>query len=108
MNKETEKLLAAMDVSDSGILTGKQKFSDIQRVNAILPKHYEVKKSKSPNAIHCVSKIGIRKDIDNEDDEHWSYIFKAFKNHFGTRFKEVNHNVSFCHMDFTIYLSERL
>lgn len=104
--KTTKKLLAAMNVSDSGILTGKQKFSDIQKVKAILPKHYEVKKSNSPNAIHCVSRVGIRKGIDTEDDEHWNYIFKAFKNHFGTRFKEVNHKVCFCHTDFTIYLNE--
>ena len=105
--KESEKVLAAMDVSDSGIITGKQKYSDIQRVKAILPEHYEVKESKLPNSIHCVSKIGIKNGIDAEDDEHWSYIMRAFKNHFGNRFKEVFHNVCFCHTDFTIHLSER-
>jgi hypothetical protein len=31
---ESGKILAAMDVSDSGILTGKQKYSDIQRQRA--------------------------------------------------------------------------
>lgn len=105
--KETEKLLAAIDVSDGGILTGKKQYSDIQRVKAILPEHYEIKESISPNAIDCVSKIGIRKNIDAEDNEHWSYIMQAFKKHFGDRFKEVYHSVCFCHTDFTIYLTER-
>lgn len=104
MDNKAQKILAAMDVSDGGILTGKEKFSDIQRVKAILPDHYEVKESKSPNAIHCISKIGIRKDGDAEDDEHWGYIMAAFKKNFGDRFKEVNHNVCFCHTDFVIYL----
>lgn len=104
---ETEKLLAAMDVSDSGILTGKQKFSDIQRVKAILPEHYEVKESKAPNAIHCKSATGIRKGIDAEDDEHWGYVMQAFKKHFGNRLQEVFHNTCFCHVDFTINLTER-
>lgn len=101
---ETEKVLAAMSVSEAGILTGTKQYADIQKVKAILPDHYEVKESRSPNAIHCVSSVGIRKDIDAEDDEHWSYIMKAFKKHFGDRFSEVFHNVCFCHTDFTIYL----
>ena len=99
---ETQKVLAAMDISDSGILTGK--YSDIQRVKAILPDHYEVKESKSPNAIHCKSKTGIRKSIDAEDEEHWNYIMQAFKKYFGNRLSEVYHNTCFCHVDFTIYL----
>lgn len=102
---ETEKLLAAMDVTETGILT-KCKFSDIDRVKAILPNHYKIEKSKAPNAIHCVSTIGIKKGVDAEDDEHWECIMKAIKKYFGKRFKEVDHNVCFCHKDFTIYLSE--
>ena len=101
---DSEKVLAAMSISDSGILTGKQKFSDIQRVKAILPDHYEVKESKASNAIHCKSKIGIKKNIDSEDDEHWHYVMQAFKKYFGSRFIELSHNVNFCHTDFTIYL----
>lgn len=103
---ETEKVLAAMDVSDSGILTGKQKFSDVQRVKAILPDHYEVKESR-PTAIHCISNVGINKDGE-EDEEHWQYIMQAFQKYFGNRLSEVYHNTCFCHKDFTIYLRKNL
>jgi hypothetical protein len=95
--------------------------ADINFVKTILPDHYEVKESKKKGSIHCKSEIGIRKSpytvhpylleptravtvTDAEDEEHWEYIFKAIKQHFGGRFQEVFHNTCFCHVDFTIYL----
>lgn len=78
--------------------------ADILWVRGLLPEHYTVEESKKPGSIHCVSKIGIKKDIDSEDDEHWEYVFQAIRARFGNRFQEVFHNVCFCHTDFTIYL----
>ncbi len=77
---------------------------DIEFVKGILPDHYEVKESKKAGSVHCKSAIGIRKDIDAEDDETWGNIFKDIKKYFGDRFQEVFHNTCFCHVDFTIYL----
>lgn len=81
---------------------------EIAFVKSILPDHYTVKESKSPGSIHCASPIGIRKGVDAEDDEHWGYVMKALRQTFGERFKEVFHNVCFCHTDFTIYLKKRV
>ncbi len=91
---------------------------DIQFVKGILPEHYEVKESKKRGSVHCKSSIGIRKSpykirvrekdndkgqlgykyrtitvTDAEDEEHWEYIFKAIKQHFGKRFQEVYHTL---------------
>lgn len=88
---------------------------DIQFVKSILPEHYTVQESKKKGSIHCKSPIGIRESpymnqstgkmvTDAEDEEHWEYIFKSLKKHFGKRFQEVDHNTCFCHVDFTIYL----
>jgi hypothetical protein len=100
--EETKKILAAMDVVERASSLFKSSYSDAQRVKVILPDHYSVK--ESVNTIHCVSEIGIKKDIDAEGDEHWSYIMSALKNHFREKFLEINHNVCFCHTDFTINL----
>ena len=81
------------------ILTDK----DIIFVERILPKHYAINRTIAGH-ITCVSKIGIRKGIDSEDNEHWHYIFSAIKNHFKGRFREVYHNVCFCHTNFTIFI----
>lgn len=78
--------------------------ADINFVKSILPDHYEVKESKKAGSVHCKSSVGIRKGIDSEDEEHWSYIMKALQNRFGERLQEVYHNTCFCHVDFTIYL----
>jgi hypothetical protein len=77
---------------------------DIQFVQSILPNHYEVKESKTKGSIHCKSSIGIKQNADDEDDEQWSYILTAIKNHFSTRFQEVYHNTCTFHVDFTIHL----
>lgn len=81
---------------------------DIEFVKSILPSHYDVKESKRPGSIHCVSKIGIRHKIDADDDEHWEYIVAAIKNKFGFRFLEIDHNTNFCHVNFTIYLRKEI
>jgi hypothetical protein len=84
--------------------------TDIEFVKKILPDSYTVKESNKPGSIHCVSKTGIiNKNIlfdDVEDEDHWEYIFKAIKQHFGERFQEVYHNVCFLHKNFTIYLKK--
>lgn len=80
------------------------KEEDINFVKTILPTHYTVQESKRKGSIHCFSKIGIAHKIDADDDEHWEYIVLAIKQHFGTRFLEIDHNTNFCHVDFTIHL----
>lgn len=79
--------------------------SDIQFVKGLLPDTYDVVESKSKvGSIRCISRVGIRHNGDADDDEHWNYIAKAIKKHFGFRFQEIYHNVNFCHTDFTIFL----
>lgn len=119
MNNDFQPTLQQATVASSAGIQ-----EDIQFVRAILPEHYTVKESKKAGSIHCKSAIGIRKSPytgypysdqperavyvdDAEDDEHWGYIFKAIKQHFGERFLEVFHNTCFCHIDFTIYLKAR-
>lgn len=103
--EEQIKVNAALDVCETSIMFGVD--MDIQFVKNILPDHYTVKESNIKGSIHCISDIGIKKGIDSEDDEHWNYIMKAIKKHFGKRFQEVDHNTCFCHVDFTIYLKPR-
>jgi len=81
--------------------------TDIDYVKKILPNHYTVTESKSKGSIHCQSSIGIRKEVDSEDEEHWEYIFQAFKKYFNNRFSEIFCNVCFCYSDFTIYLKTK-
>ena len=76
---------------------------DLSFVQSVLPHHYTVAPSKEPDAIRCMSKTGIRKGADDEDEQQWEHIMNSFRRHFGTRLKEVNANVCFCHTDFTIY-----
>ncbi len=113
---EKMKVQAALDVCETSIMFGID--MDVQFVKGILPEHYDVKESKKRGSVHCKSSFGIRKSPylnqstgtmvkDAEDEEHWEYIFKAIKQHFGERFQEVYHNTCFCHVDFTIYLKER-
>jgi len=91
---------------------------DVQFVKSILPEHYAVQESKKKGSVHCKSAIGIRHSpylnqssgqmvTDAEDEEHWGYVFEAIKQHFGSRFQEVDHNTNFCHVDFTIYLKAK-
>lgn len=80
---------------------------DIQFIKSILPEHYQVKESKKAGSVNCKSSIGIRKGVDSEDEEHWSYIVKSMRGYFGNRLQEVYHNTCFCHVDFTVYLNSR-
>ena len=75
---------------------------DVTYVKDLLPNHYSViGKDKS---INCKSNIGLRMNGSSDDDEHWSYIFLAIKQHFGKRFTEVYHHTNAYHQNFTIYL----
>lgn len=78
---------------------------DISYMIQILPLHYICQASRHPNSVHCFSKKGIRKDVDAEDTEAWELIMEKIKKHFGSRFREVDHNVCFVHQDFTVYLT---
>ena len=81
---------------------------DILYVKSLLPKHYTVIESKSKSgSLRCVSPEGIRHKIDADDVEHFGYIVSALKQHFAGRFQEVDHNVNFCHKDFTIFLKQK-
>ena len=80
--------------------------SDFEAVRQLLPHHYTVTESKEAGNIHCVSRIGILKDGDAEDDEHWGYVMSGLRKHFGARFSEVFHNVCFGHKNFTIYIKQ--
>lgn len=80
---------------------------DLTFLKKALPDHYSIVISDDNESIRCWSKIGIKKAIDSEDEEHWSYILQSFKDYFGERFSEVNHNVCFLHTDFTIHLKRK-
>lgn len=67
----------------------------------ILPKHYSI--TQGDNWIRCKSKIGLRDNKDNDDDEAWSYTFATIKNKYKT-LKEVYHNTFAYYQDFTIYI----
>lgn len=77
---------------------------DIQAMQSILPSHYKVNESKRKGSIHCKSKVGLRENIDADDEEHWGYVLKAIKSRFAERFIEISHNVNFCYTDFTVFL----
>ena len=88
-----------------GLMAARNIYDDIVAVESILPDHYRVIESSTKGSLHCVSPVGIFKNVDAEDDEKWAVYFKAIKSHFGLRFQEIFHNVNFCHKDFTIYLA---
>lgn len=75
---------------------------DTEFIKGILPSHYNCELRE--RSIRCKSKIGVKMNIDGEDDEHWFYILNAIKNYFKDSFVEVNHTVCSNHQDFTIYL----
>jgi hypothetical protein len=77
--------------------------ADLAFVQACLPNSYVITPASRPGAIHCVSPTGIAWK-ENEDDEHWQLILQAFRQHFGDRFLEVDHQVNHNHVDFTVYL----
>lgn len=82
----------------------KQSAIDVIYVKKLLPDHYQVSETNDESAIHCKSAIGLRMDKDADDEEHFEYIFKALKQHFGDRFQEVYHKTCAYHQDFFIYL----
>jgi hypothetical protein len=90
-------------------------------IKTILPVDYKINEGITSGGslwIRCRSEKGIRKApyqdtksltdekftvTDAEDDEHWSYIFEAIKQHFGEKFMEVYHETCSYHLDFFIY-----
>ena len=72
--------------------------SDLEFVKKILPTHYSVNANNKGDGINCTSKIGI----DENDEEHWFYIFQAIKQRFKENFSEVFHSTCSDHLDFTI------
>jgi hypothetical protein len=76
---------------------------DIAFVRSILPEHYNIRESSSFGSIYCKSRIGIRNGED-EDQEHWNYIYNAIKEYFGKRLSEIFHQTCTYHLSFTIYL----
>lgn len=77
--------------------------TDIEFITSILPSSYTVK--ETDGGVNCFSREGIKYNKDADDDEHWSYIVKALKQHFGVRFKEIFHQVCSNHQQFTVYLT---
>jgi hypothetical protein len=55
-------------------------------------------------ALRCYSSTGIGQGHDDEDDEHWHYLTQAINHYFGERFVEIDHQVNYCHTDFTLYV----
>jgi len=66
----------------------------------ILPTHYNCE--PRDNGVHCHSEKGI----DENDPEHWDYVFKAIKQRFGTRLMEVFHQTCTDHKKFTVFIRE--
>lgn len=72
---------------------------DVQFMAELLPDHYRT--TATNNGVQCDSKTGI------VDDEHWGYIMKAIKAHFGGRFQEVYHQTSTHHVHFIVYVTSQ-
>jgi hypothetical protein len=64
----------------------------------ILPMHYVL--GPRENGVHCYSLIGI----DENDPEHWDYIYKAMQQKFGDDLMEVYHNTCTNHLDFNVFI----
>lgn len=82
-----------------------QQQQDIQFLKSILPDHYTVQPSKEgKDYVHCVSSTGLRTNQGGDDDEHWSYVMNAIRNHFCNRLYEVYHHTCAYYQNFTVYL----
>ena len=84
---------------------------DIEFMKKILPEDYTVniyETKKGKHYLRCISTQGIRLNShsDSEDEEHWEYILRAIRHHFGMRFLEVYHNVCSFHLDFEVKLND--
>ncbi len=64
----------------------------------VLPKHYTCEPRK--NGVYCNSLIGV----DENDPEHWDYIYKAILQKFGKDFMEVFCQTCTNYMSFTVYI----
>jgi hypothetical protein len=81
---------------------------DIKFLKEILPSHYIVEESEHTGSLHCKSEVGILKNVDEEDEERWSFFVKEIEAWFGIRFREIFHNTCHGHKDFTIYTGPRI
>ena len=71
---------------------------DVDFMRRVLPDHYTCEPRE--NGVHCHSLIGV----EDNDPEHWEYIFLAIKQQFGDRFMEVYHQTCTDHLKFTVYI----
>jgi len=67
-------------------------------MKSLLPDHYTCEPRN--DGVHCYSNIGI----DENDPEHFEYIFLAIKQKFKKRFMEVYHQTCTDHKKFTVYI----
>lgn len=68
----------------------------------LLPNHYTCE--PRDNGVYCYSNFGI----DENDPEHWEYIFLAIKQEFKERFMEVFHQTCSDHLEFTVFLRKKM
>lgn len=74
-------------------------------LRGLLPNSYELIDCGHKSAIRCKSRTGIRHNSDSDDNEHWGYIEKAIRQHFGERLQEIYFNTHAYFQDFTIYIN---
>lgn len=79
----------------------------IEFVKSILPDHYQVEEGVKENSIRCRSRVGLSERVDADDEEHWSYVLAAIKNHFGNLFQEIFHVTCSRHQHFIIYYNDK-
>lgn len=100
MNKENEKLNAALGVVSDSVLHGWTIEAKIKYVRGILtPFYYSVNEGNKKGSLHCKSGTGI------EDEETWKYLTSAIKSRFNGEAIEFYHNTNHNHTDFTIFFS---
>lgn len=86
--------------------TAKSIEQTIQYIQSLLPVPYKitwgdnrknVREKLTNYFLRCVSETGIN------DEENWELVFEGFKEWFGNKFIEVDHNTCYNHKDFYIY-----
>lgn len=87
--------------------------TDLGFIKSLLPEHYTVQEKEypsqqSPGKVYfgyfCKSPVGIRlNEMNEEDQEQWSYIEAAIKQRLGKRLSEIYHITNHCHVNFVVY-----
>ena len=70
----------------------------VEFMRRVLPSHYTCE--PRTNGVHCHSPIGINEN----DPEHWEYVYLAIKQKFGEDFMEVFHQTCTNHVKFTVFI----